>query len=143
MEAAAMSYRDHPPVPAAQAPPPTAEEEDGEYDGSAPPPTAEEEDGEYDGSAPPPTAEEEGGEDDGYCEWSWRRELWDSGNTATSDAEEVYQEAHKGGYTTSEDSDAVVVVGSWLNRVVDMGGLTDASQCRVVAENGLGVTLIC
>ena len=24
-----------------------------------------------------------------------------------------------------------------------MGGLTDASQCRVIAENGLGVTLIC
>ena len=32
---------------------------------------------------------------------------------------------------------AVVVVGSWLNRVMDLGGLTDASQCRVVAENGL------
>ena len=32
---------------------------------------------------------------------------------------------------------AVVVVGSWLNRVMDLGRLTDASQCRVVAENGL------
>ena len=33
---------------------------------------------------------------------------------------------------------AIVVFGSWLNRVMDLGGgLTDASQCRVVAENGL------
>ena len=32
---------------------------------------------------------------------------------------------------------AVVVVGSWRNRVMDLGGWIDASQCRVVAENGL------
>ena len=37
----------------------------------------------------------------------------------------------------------VVVVGIWLSRVRELRGLTDASQCRVIAENGLGVNLIC
>ena len=36
----------------------------------------------------------------------------------------------------------VVVVGVWLSRVREMGGLADASQCRDIAENGLGGTLI-
>ena len=36
---------------------------------------------------------------------------------------------------------AGVVVGSWLNRVMELGGLTDASQCRVSAENGLDVAV--
>ena len=36
---------------------------------------------------------------------------------------------------------AGVVVGSWLNRVMELGGLTDASQCRVIAENGLDVAV--
>jgi hypothetical protein len=31
----------------------------------------------------------------------------------------------------------------WLSRVRELGGLPDASQCRVIAENGLDVTLIC
>jgi hypothetical protein len=37
----------------------------------------------------------------------------------------------------------VVVVGIWLIRVRELGGLTDASQCRAIAENGLDVTVIC
>ena len=37
----------------------------------------------------------------------------------------------------------VVVVGIWLIRVRELGGLTDASHCRAIAENGLGVTVIC
>jgi hypothetical protein len=37
----------------------------------------------------------------------------------------------------------VVVVGVWLIRVRELGGLTDASQCRAIAENGLDVTVIC
>ena len=37
----------------------------------------------------------------------------------------------------------VVVVGVWLRRVRELGGLTGASQCRVIAENGLGLTSIC
>ena len=36
----------------------------------------------------------------------------------------------------------VVVVGVWLSRVREVGGLADASQCRDIAENGLDVTLI-
>ena len=36
----------------------------------------------------------------------------------------------------------VVVVGEWLSRVREVGGLADASQCRDIAENGLDVTLI-
>ena len=36
-----------------------------------------------------------------------------------------------------------VVVGVWLRRVRELGGLTGASQCRVIAENGLGLTSIC
>ena len=39
----------------------------------------------------------------------------------------------------------VVVVGVvviWLIRVRELGGLTDASQCRAIAENGLDVTVI-
>ena len=38
---------------------------------------------------------------------------------------------------------AVVVVGVWLRRVRELGELTGASQCRVIAENGLGLTSIC
>ena len=37
----------------------------------------------------------------------------------------------------------VVVVGAWPSRVWKLRGLTDAPQCRVIAENGLGVNLIC
>ena len=37
----------------------------------------------------------------------------------------------------------VVVVGVWLGRVRELRGLTDASQCRVIEESGLDVTLIC
>ena len=37
----------------------------------------------------------------------------------------------------------VVVVGVWLSRVRELGGLISASQCRVIAENGLGLTSIC
>ena len=37
----------------------------------------------------------------------------------------------------------VGVVGIWLIRVRELGGLTDASQCRAIAENGLDVTVIC
>ena len=36
----------------------------------------------------------------------------------------------------------VVVVGIWLRRVRELGGLTGASQCRAIAENGLGLTSI-
>ena len=36
-----------------------------------------------------------------------------------------------------------VVVGIWLIRVRELGGLTDASQCRAIAKNGLDVTVIC
>ena len=32
----------------------------------------------------------------------------------------------------------VVVVGSWLNRVMDLGGLADASQCRFVCRERAG-----
>ena len=34
----------------------------------------------------------------------------------------------------------VVVVGVWLRRVRELGGLIGVSQCRVIAENGLGLT---
>ena len=37
----------------------------------------------------------------------------------------------------------VVVVGIWLRRVRELGGLTGASQCRVIAENRLGVISTC
>jgi hypothetical protein len=37
----------------------------------------------------------------------------------------------------------VVVVGVWLSRVRELGGLIGASQCRVIAEKGLGLTSIC
>ena len=37
----------------------------------------------------------------------------------------------------------VVVVGAWLGRVRELRGLTDTSRCRVIAESGLDVTLIC
>jgi len=37
----------------------------------------------------------------------------------------------------------VVVVGVCLSRVRELGGLISASQCRVIAENGLGLTSIC
>ena len=37
----------------------------------------------------------------------------------------------------------VVVVGVWLRRVRELGGLIGASQCRVIAENGLDFTSIC
>jgi hypothetical protein len=37
----------------------------------------------------------------------------------------------------------VVVVGVWLRRVRELGGLTGASQCSVIAENGLDLTSIC
>ena len=37
----------------------------------------------------------------------------------------------------------VVVVGVWLSRVRELGGLIGASQCRVIAENGLDLTSIC
>ena len=33
--------------------------------------------------------------------------------------------------------------GVWFRRVGELGGLTDASQCRGIAENGPDVTLIC
>ena len=36
-----------------------------------------------------------------------------------------------------------VVVGLWLIRVRELGGLTDASQCRAIAENGMDITVIC
>ena len=36
-----------------------------------------------------------------------------------------------------------VVVGVWLRRVRELGGLIGASECRVIAENGLGLTSIC
>ena len=37
----------------------------------------------------------------------------------------------------------VVVVGVWLRRVRELGGLIGASECRVIAENGLGLTSSC
>ena len=37
----------------------------------------------------------------------------------------------------------VVAVGVLLSRVRDLGGLMGASQCRVIAESGLGLTSIC
>ncbi len=37
----------------------------------------------------------------------------------------------------------VVVVGVWLRRVRELGGLAGASQCRAIAENGLDLTSIC
>ena len=37
----------------------------------------------------------------------------------------------------------VVVVGVWLRRVRKLGGLTGASQCRAIADNGLDLTSIC
>jgi hypothetical protein len=37
----------------------------------------------------------------------------------------------------------VVAVGVLLSRVRDLGGLMGASQCRVIAENGLDLTSIC
>ena len=52
--------------------------------------------------------------------------------------------------STSPPSHAIVVVlvvagivRVWLSRVMELGELTDASQCRDIAENGLDVTLIC
>ena len=36
----------------------------------------------------------------------------------------------------------VVVVGEWLSRVREVGGLADAPQCRDIAENGMDVILI-
>jgi hypothetical protein len=36
-----------------------------------------------------------------------------------------------------------VVVGVWLRRVRELGGLIGASECRVIAENGLDLTSIC
>jgi hypothetical protein len=37
----------------------------------------------------------------------------------------------------------VVDVGVWLRRVMELGGLASASQCRAIAENGLGLASIC
>ena len=36
-----------------------------------------------------------------------------------------------------------VVVGVWHRRVRELGGLIGASECRVIAENGLDLTSIC
>ena len=36
-----------------------------------------------------------------------------------------------------------IVVGVWLEQIRELGGLIGASECRVIAENGLGLTSIC
>jgi hypothetical protein len=36
-----------------------------------------------------------------------------------------------------------VVGGVWLRRVRELRGLIGASECRVIAENGLDLTSIC
>ena len=49
--------------------------------------------------------------------------------------------------STLEDVVQVLVVAGivrvWLSRVRELGGLIGASQCRVIAENGLDLTSIC
>ena len=36
-----------------------------------------------------------------------------------------------------------IVVGVWLRRVRELGGFIGASECKVIAENGLDWTSIC
>jgi hypothetical protein len=66
-----------------------------------------------------------------------------SSSSSTSPSSHVIAVVVVAGSVVIINGVAVVVVGSWLNRDMDLGRLTDASQCRVVAENGLDVTLIC